>query len=79
MSFKFSSVFLKVLKDKKEDILKKRGLALERQTLSDALTHDEANVSEHNHQVFKKLDDEVSFGQSAGLKDDLDEDRHFGK
>lgn len=47
--------------------------------LSDSLNRSDGNVSKIEIQQSEKIDDAFSFGQSAGLKDDLDVDNNFGK
>lgn len=46
---------------------------------SDSLNRNDGNVSKIETQESEKMDDAFSFGQSAGLKDDLDVDNDFGK
>lgn len=46
---------------------------------SDSLNRCDGNVSKIETQECEKIDDAFSFGQSAGLKDDLDVDNNVGK
>lgn len=71
--------FLKVLKKRKEEILKRKRSILEMSNLSSSLNRGDGNVSKIELQESEKIDDELSFGQSAGLKDDLDLDNNVGK
>lgn len=44
---------------------------------SDSLNRSDGNVANIEIQESEKIDNAFSFGQSAGLKDDLDVDNHY--
>lgn len=46
---------------------------------SDSLNRSDGNVSKIEIQESQKIVDAFSFGQAAGLKDDLDVDNNLGK
>lgn len=46
---------------------------------SDSLNRSDGNISKIEIQEYEKIEDIFSFGQSAGLKDDLDVDNNVGK
>lgn len=68
------SLTKKVLKKKKEEHLKNKNSILEKSSLEKLIAQDEEKLKEAKAKASKTSDDQYSFGQSGGLKDDLDVD-----
>lgn len=71
---------LKVLKRKKEEHLKNKKSILEKSSLEKLIAQDEEKLKEMKSNASKTSENKFSYGQAAGLKDDLDvDDNDVGK
>lgn len=74
-------IWLKVLKRKKEENLKSKKSILEKSSLEKLIAQDEEKLKEMKKtNASKTSENKFSYGQAAGLKDDLDvDDNDVGK